>query len=72
MTRNVQWYALTSATKNFVKRRGGTLPAGIGQVEKQDYEYERNHTANMFMTVEPLIGKRRVRVHRSTNQAGFC
>lgn len=47
----------------------GTLPAETGQVEKQDYEYERNGTANMFMSVEPLVGKRHVRVtDRRTKQ----
>jgi hypothetical protein len=47
----------------------GSLAAEIGQVAKQDYEYERNSTANMFMSVEPLIGKRRVRVtDRRTKQ----
>lgn len=47
----------------------GNLPMQIGQVEKQDYEYKRNATCNLFMSVEPLAGKRRVRVtDRRTNQ----
>lgn len=48
--------------------RGG-LPAEPRQAQRQDYEYKRNGTANMFMAVEPLVGKRRVRVtDRRTHQ----
>jgi hypothetical protein len=50
------------SNKELHKTPRGTLPAEAGQVARQDYEYERNSTANMFMTVEPLVGKRRVRV----------
>jgi len=47
----------------------GTLPIETGQALRQDYEYERNGTANIFMVVEPLIGKRRTFVtDRRTNQ----
>jgi hypothetical protein len=57
------------SNKELRKTPRGTLPAETGQVARQDYEYERNSTANIFMTVEPLIGKRRVRVtDRRTKQ----
>lgn len=36
----------------------GTLPMEAGRPSRQDYEYERNGTANIFMAVEPLIGRR--------------
>jgi hypothetical protein len=44
------------------------LPIEPGQVKRQDYEYERNGTANIFMGVEPLVGKRHVSVtdHRTS------
>jgi len=36
---------------------------------RQDYEYERNGTANIFMAVEPLVGKRKTFVTaQRTNQ----
>lgn len=38
------------------------LPPRPGQVAKYDSEYERKGTANVFMAVEPLAGKRTVRV----------
>ena len=40
----------------------GSLPVEPGQVQRQDYEYKRNGTLNLFMAVEPLIGKRSVSV----------
>jgi len=47
----------------------GTLPIETGQAPRQDYEYKRNGTANIFMAVEPLIGKRRTFVtDRRTHQ----
>jgi len=38
------------------------LPAKPGQVAKYDSEYVRRGTANVFLAVEPLAGKRTVRV----------
>ena len=47
----------------------GTLPIEAGQPPRQDYEYERNGAANIFMAVEPLIGKRKTFVtDQRTNQ----
>ncbi len=40
----------------------GTLPMEPGHPAREDYEYERLGKANLFMSVEPLAGKRRVRV----------
>jgi hypothetical protein len=40
----------------------GSLPMQQGQPARQDYEYERNGKANIFLTVEPLAGRRQVRV----------
>ena len=40
----------------------GTQPMQVGQPAREDYEYERLGKANLFMSVEPLAGKRRVRV----------
>ena len=39
-----------------------SIPAGVGQVRRIDSEYEREGTANIFVCVEPLAGKRLVQV----------
>jgi hypothetical protein len=41
------------------------LPAQPGQVQREDYEYERLGTANNFMIVEPLAGWRKVSVRET-------
>ncbi len=47
----------------------GELPAEPGKPARQDYEYNRNGTANLFLSVEPLAGRRHVRVtDRRTGQ----
>ena len=38
------------------------LPAQPGQVERYDYEYQRNGTCNLFMFFEPDCGRRHVAV----------
>ena len=38
------------------------LPPKPGQVAKEDSEYERKGTANVFMAVEPLAGQRTTQV----------
>jgi DDE superfamily endonuclease len=44
------------------------LPVQPGQPRREDYEYERNGRANLFMEFEPLAGIRRVEVtERRTN-----
>lgn len=45
------------------------LPVRPGSPRREDYEYERNGTANLFRVFEPLAGVRRVGVtQRRTNQ----
>jgi len=38
----------------------GELPARPGRAARQDYEYERHGGCNVFLWVEPLVGKRAV------------
>jgi len=40
----------------------GTLPMQPGQPAREDYEYARFGKANVFLSVEPLAGKRHVRI----------
>lgn len=45
------------------------LPVRPGTPRREDYEYERQGMANLFMVFEPLAGTRRVEVtERKTNQ----
>jgi hypothetical protein len=46
--------------------------AGIGQLAKQDYEYQRCGTRNLFVFVEPLAGQRAVLVTRQRKKEQFA
>lgn len=53
---------MDEAGKQQVKETREPLPARPGEAEKQDCEYERNGTSNLFMLFAPLLGWRRVEV----------
>src|SRR5262249_8656784 len=44
--------------KQLLAEASEPLPIRPGHPEKQDYEYERNGTANLFLFFEPLAGTR--------------
>lgn len=43
-----------------------------GAVKKIDYEYERKGVASVFVAIEPLTGKRLVRVYARRTRADYC
>ena len=53
---------LDEASKQWVAATRVPIPAAPGELERIDYEYERQGTANLFMVFEPLAGQRRVTV----------
>ena len=44
--------------KNLVKDKYPPEPAKPGQVAREDYTYEKEGRANLFIAYEPLAGKR--------------
>jgi hypothetical protein len=50
------------AMKQLVKETVTPIAAKPGQVQRQDYQYERNGTAILFMVCEPITGYRSVEV----------
>jgi DDE superfamily endonuclease len=60
---------LDESSKQLIGDVRPPLPLRPGTPQRQDHEYERNGTANLFMVFEPLAGTRRVEVtQRRTNQ----
>lgn len=53
---------LDECSKQLIGEVRSPLPPRPGQIAKYDSEYERRGTANMFMAIEPLAGKRTVQV----------
>src|SRR5689334_14720985 len=52
------------------KRR--TAPMAPGKEERQDYEYVRCGTANIFCAVEPLAGRHLTKATSNRNSAAFA
>jgi transposase len=48
------------------------LPVRVGSPAKEDYEYERNGVANLFMAFEPLAGRRVVEVTERRTAVDFA
>ena len=63
---------LDECSKQLVAETRSPLPAGPGQAERFDYEYERCGTANLFMLFEPLAGKRHVEVTERRTAVDFA
>jgi len=53
---------LDEQSKQLIKETRTSVPAAPGRLERHDYEYERNGTANLFMLFAPLEGWRHVKV----------
>lgn len=50
----------------------GTLAMQAGQPKREDYEYSRHGTCNLFLKVEPLRGWRRVQVTERRTSLDFA
>lgn len=53
---------LDEASKELHGTPRGSLPMVPGRAVRQDYEYERHGVCNLFLSLEPLTGRRKVRV----------
>lgn len=56
---------MDETNKQQIKETRAPIPAEPGKQERFDTEYERNGTSNIFISCEPLKGKRKIKV---TNQ----
>lgn len=63
---------LDEKPKQLVQDARKPIPATPGKIEKQDYEYVRKGTANIFMAVEPKGGKRVTRVTYRRTKRDFA
>ena len=63
---------LDEVSKQLVAETRTPLPVEPGQPERVDYEYERCGTANLFLTCEPLAGRRHVTVTEQRTAVDFA
>jgi hypothetical protein len=62
---------LDEKSKQLLEQTRRPLPAGPGQIAKEDYEYRRAGTRNLFVAVEPQAGHRQVRVTQRRTKLDF-
>lgn len=53
---------LDEKSKELRDTPGGCQPMQPGQPKREDYEYQRHGVCNLFLALEPVRGRRRVRV----------
>src|SRR5262249_12523935 len=53
---------MDESSKQLIAEARQPLPAKPGMIAKQDCEYERRGTANIFLAVEPLAGQRTAQI----------
>lgn len=63
---------LDEQSKQLVKQTREPVEAKPGQNRREDYEYERNGTANLFMLFEPLACWRYVKVTKRRTKIDFA
>ena len=63
---------LDEASKQLIGETRRVIPAAPGREAREDYEYVRNGTANLFMMSEPLAGRRHVRVTERRTKKDFA
>lgn len=59
-------------SKQLLKDKRPGLPPRAGDVEKEDYEYEREGVRNVFLVCEPLAGKRYAKVTTRRTQEDWA
>ena len=62
---------LDEKSKQLLKQTRAEIPAQPGQVAKEDYEYRRAGTRNIFVAVEPKAGHREASVTARRTKADF-
>jgi transposase len=63
---------LDETSKQLIGETRTPIPAEAGRLQRIDYEYERKGTANLFMTFEPLAGRRWVDVTERRTAVDFA
>jgi len=62
---------LDEKSKQLLEQTRRPIPAAPGQIAKEDYEYKRAGTRNLFVAVEPKGGHREVAVTRRRTKPDF-
>jgi hypothetical protein len=69
---NFPYVCFDESNKQLVAEKRTPVKATPGQVERYDYEYQRNGTRNLFMFFQPLGGWRHVTVTHQRTKVEFA
>ena len=56
------YYCITSTPRQLISATREPVPAAPGRPAREDYEYRRRGSCNVFMATEPLAGRRMTKV----------
>jgi hypothetical protein len=63
---------MDEGAKTLQAQKHDPLPMQAGKVEREDYEYEREGFAHVFIAVEPIVGKRIVQARARRTKADWA
>ena len=63
---------MDEGAKTLQAQKHDPLPMQEGKVEREDYEYEREGFAHVFIAVEPIVGKRIVQARARRTKADWA
>ena len=63
---------MDEGAKTLQAQKHDPLPMQAGKVEREDYEYEREGFAHVFIAVEPIVGKRIVQARTRRTKADWA
>ena len=63
---------MDESPKQLIGETKTPIAAKPGSVEKHDYEYVRNGVCNIFMSNEPLCGKRKVKITKTKTRVDWA
>src|SRR5436305_2272518 len=69
---NIPLVCVDEMNKNLIKDKKEPEPMEPGKVRREDYTYEKEGSANIFLACEPLSGKRYLKVTNQRTKVDFA
>lgn len=70
--KNYPLVCVDEMNKNLVKEKREPQAMEPGQVRREDYTYEKQGSANVFVACEPLVGERYLKVTHQRKKEDFA
>lgn len=70
--KNIPLVCMDEMNKNLISDKREPEPMEPGKVRREDYTYEKEGSANIFLACEPLVGKRHLKVTHQRTKIDFA